>query len=123
MRSCTTQVLPLKTHLCAVLLVYFSTVHSFGATVAAIPSTAFVVVFVVTTSVCFILNQSARSRRLALVFWVDAFALQNAEHGGYENACNCAMQRYPSERYLAWLHAGTHTAKILLKSVPPCSTA
>jgi len=56
----------------AVVLLHGSTFHGFGAAIAAIVPTAFVVVIVVAIAVALVLRRPAG--RLALVLWVDALA-------------------------------------------------
>ena len=71
----------LSPNLFAVLLVHFSTFYGFGATVATIIITAFVVIFVVAIAVSLVLRRSAcGSGRWTLVIRIAALALQKIKH-------------------------------------------
>ena len=65
-------------YLRAVFLFHFPTFHAFVATVAAIPTTAFVVVIVVAVAVSAVVDVLARCRRLTEIIGVHALALQSS---------------------------------------------
>ena len=66
------------TDLVTVILIYFAILHSFGATIATIVLTTFVVILIVAIAVSLILIPFARGRRrCTLVIRILAIALPN----------------------------------------------
>ena len=63
------------TDLFAVSLLHDAILHSFVATVTAIVLAAFIVILIITIAISLVLTQSARSRRLTKIVWIDALAL------------------------------------------------